>query len=88
MSDAPPRLARRIAFGAVAGLATLLTLFLTIGTVSSLVGPDQSAGDRLALLAHVPWLGLGWCAAFAALIWGGARRAGAVQHTRGEMGGV
>lgn len=61
------RTARLIAFYAVAGLATLLTAFLTVGSVLGLLDTTDP-DERIAFVAHLPWLGLGYCAAFAALL--------------------
>ncbi len=71
--------ARTVAFYAVAGIATLLTTFLTIGSVLGLLearGPDE----RIAFLAHLPWLGLCYTAAFAAMLWRPAQRPAAWQQ--------
>jgi hypothetical protein len=76
----PPGRARRTAFTAVAALATLLTLLLTVATVAGLFGAEASDGDRLATVAHLPWLALGWCAGFAAMLRGAARRPAAMQQ--------
>lgn len=73
--------ARRIGFGVVAAIATLLTLFLTIGSIGQLLSAELSDGERLAFLTHVPWLGLGWCAGFAVMIRGAARRPAAMQQS-------
>lgn len=60
---------RRVAFRCVAGLATLLTGLLTIGATEQLLGGALSGDERLAFLAHVPWLALCFCAGFAAMLW-------------------
>jgi hypothetical protein len=73
------RRARTIAFYAVAGLATLLTAFLTVGSVLGLL-EATNADERIAFLAHLPWLGLGYCAAFAALLRHPAARPAAWQQ--------
>lgn len=75
----PVQWARTIAFYAVAGLATLLTALLTVGSVLGLLDvtdPDE----RIAFLTHLPWLGLGYCAAFAALLRRPASRPAAWQQ--------
>jgi hypothetical protein len=86
LDAAPAGRARRIAFTAVAAVAALLTSMLTIGTLGVLVGgerPDglpQAPDDRLAYVVHLPWLALGWGAAFVALLWQAARRPAAYQQ--------
>ncbi len=61
--------ARRVGFRTVAAIAALLTLLLTVGSTERLFDPDLSDGNRLSFAAHVPWLALGWCAAFVAMLW-------------------
>lgn len=80
MSVHPPGRVRRIAFTAVAVLATLLTLLLTVATVSALTDTAAPAASRFATVAHLPWLALGWCAGFAAMVRGAARRPAAMQQ--------
>lgn len=63
----PAGRARTIAFYGVAGLATLLTAFLTVGSVLGLLESTEP-DERIAFLTHLPWLALGYCAAFAALL--------------------
>jgi len=78
--------ARRIAFTVVAVLAAFLTSVLTLGSLGLIVagetpdGVPLTADARLALLVHVPWLALGWGAAFVASIWRAARRPAAYQQ--------
>lgn len=72
--------ARRIGFGTVAAIAATLTALLTIGTTENLLTPGLTEGERYAALAHLPWLALGWCAAFAAMIRGAAHRPAAMQQ--------
>jgi hypothetical protein len=75
----PAQRARAVAFYAVAGLATALTAFLTVGSVLGLLestGPD----NRIAFLTHLPWLALGYCAAFAALLYRPGARPAAWQQ--------
>ncbi len=82
----PAGRARRIAFTVVAAVATLLTSVLTIGALGLIVSGQRPDGvavtpdDRLAYLVHVPWLALGWGAAFVALLWQAARRPAAYQQ--------
>jgi hypothetical protein len=83
---APAGRARRIAFTVVAAIAAFLMAYLTIGSLGLLVsgampdGAQLTPDDRLAFLVHVPWLALGWGAAFVALIWQAARRPAAYQQ--------
>ena len=91
---APAGRVRRTAFSAVAGIAAALTFLLTVASLGMIVGgerPDGSpatADDRLALLVHVPWLALGWCAAFVALLWQARRRIAAYQQTVAMLAGL
>jgi hypothetical protein len=75
----PAQRARTVAFYAVAGLATALTAFLSVGSVFGLL-EATSPDERIAFVAHLPWLGLGYCAAFAALLRRPASRAAAWQQ--------
>lgn len=83
---APAGRVRRIAFAAVAAVAASLISVLTLGTFGLIVGgqrPDGvplTADDRLAYLVHVPWLALGWGAAFVAMLWRADRRPAAYQQ--------
>jgi hypothetical protein len=90
----PAGRARRIAFTVVAAIAAFLTGVLTIGTLGLIVGgqrPDGAAltpDDRLAYLVHAPWLALGWCAAFVALLWQAGRRPAAYQQALAMLVGL
>jgi hypothetical protein len=90
----PAGRARRIAFRAVAAIAALLTCLLSFGPLGQIVagtGPDGdplTPDDRLALLVHVPWLALGWCAAFVALLWQAQRRIAAYQQAVAMLAGL
>ena len=83
---APAGRARRIAFTTVAAVAALLTAVLTIGSLGLLVGGERpdgipiTADDRLSYVVHLPWLALGWSAAFVAMLWQAARRPAAYQQ--------
>src|SRR4051812_17819200 len=85
---------RRIAFTVVAAIAAFLTGVLTIGSLGMIVGGERPDGaamtsdDRLAFLAHVPWLALGWCAAFVALLWQAGRRPAAYQQAVAMLVGL
>ncbi|SCF19654.1 hypothetical protein GA0074695_4238 [Micromonospora viridifaciens] len=71
--------ARGIAFYTVAGIATLLTTFLTIGSLLGLIAA-QTPDSRIAFFAHLPWLGLCYLAAFAAMLRRPARKPAAWQQ--------
>jgi hypothetical protein len=95
--EAPPSAAgrvRRIAFTTVAAIASLLTALLSFGPFGQVmagVGPDGdplTADHRLALLVHVPWLALGWCAAFVSMLWQAHRRVAAYQQTVAMLVGL
>lgn len=92
--DAPVGRARRIAFTVVAAVAALLTTVLTIGSLGLIVAGERpdgvpvTADDRLAYLVHVPWLALGWCAAFVALLWQAERRVAVYQQTVAMLAGL
>jgi hypothetical protein len=86
-SDAAPAgRARRITFTVVAAIAAFLVAVLTLGSFGLIVGGERPDGvpltpdDRLAYLVHVPWLALGWGAAFVALLWRAAHRPAAYQQ--------
>jgi hypothetical protein len=72
--------ARAVGFYAVAGIAALLTALLTIGSTSELFAADRTPDERLAFIAHLPWLGLCFCAAFVAMLWKPRRRPAAYQQ--------
>lgn len=81
------RRAKTVTFYVVAGIAALLTGLLTVGSTVELT----SASDpdlRLALIAHLPWLGLCWCAAFAAMLRHPARRPAAYQQALATVVGL
>ena len=67
---------------------------LTIGSLGMIVGGERpdgvaiTADDRLAFLVHVPWLALGWCAAFVALLWQADRRPAAYQQAIAMLVGL
>jgi hypothetical protein len=90
--DAPAGRVRRVAFTVVSAIAALLMAFLTVGSLGLVVageGPDGvpiTPDDRLAYLVHVPWLALGWGAAFVASLWRTAERPAAYQQAI-AMGG-
>lgn len=84
MSEQRTGLPRRIAFGAVAGLAAVLSLVLTVDATGGAVA-GEDPGHRLTMIAHAPWLGLGWCLAFAVLVRGGRNRTGAMQQLLGML---
>lgn len=88
MSETSDGRGRRVTFRVVAAVATLLTLLLTFGTTVPLLTQDLSDGERLAALAHAPWLGLGWCAAFAALVWRPRRWPAAMQQAVAMLAGL
>lgn len=77
---------RRIAFTLVAAFAAILTSILTMGSLGLLVGDELPDGSgltpdgRLAILVHVPWLALGWCGAFVAMLWQTPQRIAAFQQ--------
>ena len=71
---------RRIGFRVLAGVGALLTGLLTIGSLETLLSPDSSDGVRMATVPHLPWLALGWCAAFATMLVGGGRVPAAMQQ--------
>lgn len=85
---------RRIAFTVLAAIAAFLTLVLTIGSLGMIVGGERpdgipvTADDRLAFLVHVPWLALGWCAAFVAMLGEAARRPAAFQQVVAMLVGL
>ncbi len=79
---------RRIGFSALAAVAATLTGLLTIGSTEQLFSPDQTDGDRYAAFAHIPWLALGWCAAFAVMVRGAARRPAAMQQALAMLVGL
>jgi hypothetical protein len=91
---APAGRARRIAFTLVAAVAAFLTLMLTVGSLGLIVGGERpdgaavTADDRLGYLVHVPWLALGWCAAFVAMLWQAARRPAAYQQAVAMLVGL
>jgi hypothetical protein len=91
---APVGRARRIVFTVVAAIAALLTGLLTVGSLGQVVGgltPDggpMTPDGRLATLVHVPWLALGWCAAFVAMLWQAHRRVAAYQQTVAMLAGL
>jgi hypothetical protein len=91
---APVGRARRTAFTTVAAIAALLTALLSLGTLGQIVsgvGPDGgplTPDARLALLVHVPWLALGWCAAFVALLWRAHHRVAAYQQAVAMLAGL
>ncbi|CCG03043.1 membrane protein of unknown function [Blastococcus saxobsidens DD2] len=91
---APAGRARRVSFTVVAAIAALLTGVLTVGSLGQLVGgvtPDGSpmtADGRLVALVHVPWLALGWCAAFVALLWQARQRVAPYQQAVAMLGGL
>ena len=86
--------ARRTAFRIVAAIAAFLTAGLTVGSFGQLVGGVDPAGApltpdwRLALLIHVPWLALGWCAAFVAMLWRADHRPAAYQQALAMLAGL
>lgn len=80
--------ARRIGFSALAAVAAILTGLLTIGSTGELFSPGQSEGDRYAAFAHIPWLALGWCAAFVVMVRGTARRPAAMQQVLAMLAGL
>ncbi len=84
MSEQRTGLARRLAFGAVAGLAAVLTLLLTVDAAGGVVDSGDP-GHQLTMIAHAPWLGIGWCLAFAVLVRGGRHRTGALQQLLGML---
>ena len=85
-SAAPVARVRRIAFTVVAALAAFLITVLTIGTLGLRIVAERPDGlpvtpdDRLAYLVHLPWLALGWGAAFVALLWNATARVAAYQQ--------
>jgi hypothetical protein len=91
---APAGRARRIAFTVVAAIAAFLTGVLTIGSLGMIVSgqrPDGAAmtpDDRLAFLIHAPWLALGWCAAFVAMLWQAGHRPAAYQQGVAMLAGL
>jgi hypothetical protein len=91
---APAGRARRIAFTVIAAIGALLTGLLTVGTLGQLVGgvtgdgAEMTADGRLATLLHVPWLALGWCAAFMAMLWQAHRRVAAYQQAVAMLAGL
>jgi hypothetical protein len=90
----PAGRARRVAFTVVATIATFLTFVLTIGSLGMIVGGESPEGaplgadERLAFLVHLPWLALGWCAAFVAMLWQAARRPAAYQQAVAMLAGL
>lgn len=72
--------ARAAGFYTVAGIAALLTALLTIGSASELFAAGKTPDERLAFVAHLPWLGLCFCAAFAAMLRRPRRRPAAYQQ--------
>lgn len=93
-APAPVGRARHLAFTAVAAIAALLTALLSLGPLGQIVagvgpqGDELVADDRLALLVHVPWLALGWCAAFVAMLWQAHRRIAAYQQAVAMLAGL
>ena len=91
---APAGRARRIAFTVIAAIAAFLTLVRTLGSFGMIVGGARPDGapmgpdDRLAFLVHVPWLALGWCAAFIAMLWQADRRPAAFQQAVAMLAGL
>ena len=91
---APAGRARRVAFTVVAAVAAFLTAALTVGSLGQVVGgvdPEGAAlteDGRLAALVHVPWLALGWCAAFLAMLWHAERRPAAYQQALAMLVGL
>ena len=80
MATNAARRTRSIAFYAVAGIATLLTGLLTVGAVAAVLGGGLSDDGMVAAVAHVPWLALCYCAAFASMLFHPARRPAAFQQ--------
>jgi hypothetical protein len=79
--------ARTIAFYVVASIATLLTTFLTVGSVLGLLEATDPDG-RIAFIAHLPWLGLGFALAFAVMLRRPARRPAAWQQAAASAGAM
>ncbi|HZI96005.1 MAG TPA: hypothetical protein VFD41_00615 [Actinomycetales bacterium] len=74
------RRTRSVVFYAVAGVATLLTALLTVGATGSLFAGNLSDDGFIAAVAHIPWLALCYCAAFATMLRRPARRPAAYQQ--------
>jgi hypothetical protein len=91
---APAGRTRRVTFTVVTAIAAFLTGALTIGSLGQIVGgeaPDGAAmtpDDRLVALVHVPWLALGWSAAFVALLWQARRRVAPYQQVVAMLVGL
>ncbi len=79
--------ARRIGFSALAAVAATLTGLLTVGSTEQLFAAEAD-GDRYAAFAHIPWLALGWCAAFAVMVRGAAARPAAMQQVLAMLAGL
>ncbi|CAN5899212.1 hypothetical protein BH20ACT6_BH20ACT6_16060 [soil metagenome] len=83
-----PGRVRRGALTVLAAIAALLTALLSVGALELLLGGGSSDGERLAGLAHLPWLALGWSAAFLALVWRAERRPAALQQVLAMLVGM
>jgi hypothetical protein len=87
MATATGRL-RAAAFYTVAGIATFLTAGLTFGSAGELLDPTRSTDEHVVFVAHTPWLGLCFCAAFAAMLWRPRRRPAAFQQAAASTLGM